>query len=47
MGRVYKHKWNEKENTQGFGGTARRKEPLGRLRRRWTDYIKMDLRQRE
>ena len=28
---------------QGFGGETRRKEPLGRPRRRWEDNIKMDL----
>jgi transcription termination factor 2 len=28
-----------------LGGKARRKEPLGRPRRRWVDNIKMDLRE--
>jgi hypothetical protein len=28
-----------------IGGKARKKEPLGRLRRRWVDNIKMDLRE--
>jgi hypothetical protein len=28
-----------------IGGKARRKEPLGRPRRRWVDNIKMDLRE--
>jgi hypothetical protein len=27
----------------GFGGKARRKEPLGRHRHRWEDNIKMNL----
>jgi hypothetical protein len=29
----------------GYWWKARRKEPLGRLRRRWVDNIKMDLRE--
>jgi hypothetical protein len=31
----------------GYGGKARRKEPLGRPRYRWVDNIKMDLREIE
>jgi hypothetical protein len=34
----------EEESVQGFGGKARKKEPLGRPRRRWEDGIRMDLR---
>jgi hypothetical protein len=29
------HAWGEEECIQRFGGKDRRKEPLGRLRRRW------------
>ena len=29
--------------TQGFGGKPEGKRPLGRSRRRWEDYIRMDL----
>jgi hypothetical protein len=28
-----------------IGGKARRKEPLGKQRRRWMDFVKMDLRE--
>jgi hypothetical protein len=28
---------------QSFGGNARRKRSLGRARRRWEDWIRMDL----
>ena len=31
------------EVSQGSSGETRGKEPLGRRRRRWEDYIKMDL----
>jgi hypothetical protein len=31
------------KRVQGFGGKTRRKERLGRPRRRWEDGIKMDL----
>jgi hypothetical protein len=37
------HAWRER-CLQGFGWEARRKEPLGRPRRRWEENIKMDLR---
>jgi hypothetical protein len=37
----------EDETLQGFGGKARRKEPLGRSRHRWEDGIRMDLTVRE
>jgi hypothetical protein len=30
---------------QGFAGETLRKEPFGRLRRRWEDNIKMDLKE--
>jgi hypothetical protein len=33
------------KSVQGFGGKARRKEPLGRPRRSWEDGIRMDLRE--
>jgi hypothetical protein len=33
------------EIVEGFGRKARRKEPLGRIRRRWKDGIRMDLRE--
>jgi hypothetical protein len=33
------------ESVEGFGGKARRKEPLGRPRHRWEDGIRMDLRE--
>ena len=32
---------------QGFGGKPEGKRPLGRLRRRWEDNIKMDLQEVE
>ena len=32
----------EERCTQGFGGETRRKEPLGRPRRRWEYDIKID-----
>jgi hypothetical protein len=35
----------EEEYVQGFDGKARRKEPLGRPRRRWEDGIGMVLRE--
>jgi hypothetical protein len=35
----------ERKGKQGFGGKARRKELLGRPRRRWEDGIRMDLRE--
>jgi hypothetical protein len=33
------------ESVEGFGRKARRKEPLGRPRRRWKNWIRMDLRE--
>jgi hypothetical protein len=39
------HGRGEKKSVQGFGGKARRKETLGRPRRRWEDGIRMDLRE--
>jgi hypothetical protein len=33
----------EKRNAYRIDGKARRKEPMGRRRRRWVDNIKMDL----
>jgi hypothetical protein len=33
------------ECVQGFDGEARRKDPLGRPRRKWEDGIRMDLRE--
>jgi hypothetical protein len=35
--------WERRENCKGFGGKARRKEPLGTPRCRWEDGIKMTL----
>jgi hypothetical protein len=35
----------KEEFIRGFGRRTRRKETLGRLRRRWEDNIKMDLRE--
>jgi hypothetical protein len=35
----------EEECIYGFGGKARRKRPLGRLRHNWEDNIKMDIRE--
>jgi hypothetical protein len=35
----------KEECIQDFGGKARRKETLGRPKRRWVDNIKMDLRE--
>jgi hypothetical protein len=35
--------WIGEKCVQGFGGNARRKELLGRPRRRWEDGIRMDL----
>jgi hypothetical protein len=39
------HAWEREECEQGFDGKARRKEPLGRPRRRWEDGIRKDLRE--
>jgi hypothetical protein len=36
----------EEEYIYDIGGKARKKEPLGRPRRRWVDNIKMDLREK-
>jgi hypothetical protein len=33
------------KSIQGFGGKARRKEPLERPRHKWEDGIRMDLRE--
>jgi hypothetical protein len=38
------HEWGEDECIWDIGERARRKEPLGRPRRRWVDNIKMDIR---
>jgi hypothetical protein len=38
------HAWEKREKCTGFWWKARRKEPLGRPRRRWEDGIRMDLR---
>jgi hypothetical protein len=35
--------WGDEECIQYIGGKVRRKERLGRPRRRWVDNIKMDL----
>jgi hypothetical protein len=35
----------ERKRKKSFGRKARRKEPLGRPRRRWEDGIRMDLRE--
>jgi hypothetical protein len=35
------HAWEK--SVQGLGGKARRKEPLGRPRRRWENGIRMEL----
>jgi hypothetical protein len=45
VGRACGTRWSGEKNVQVFGGKARRKEPLGRPRRRWEDGIKMDLRE--
>jgi hypothetical protein len=39
--------WGEKEFVKYFGGKARRKETLGKIRRRWEYNIKLDLREIE
>jgi hypothetical protein len=38
------HAW-EGRDLQGFGWEARKEETTGKLRRRWEDNIKMDLRE--
>jgi hypothetical protein len=43
MGGACSRKRGEEEYIEDIGGKARRKEPLGRPRRRWVDNIKMDL----
>jgi hypothetical protein len=47
MGRACSTNGSEEECIWDIGGNARRKEPLGRPRRRWVDNIKMDLREIE
>jgi hypothetical protein len=43
MGGAYSTYWGEERRIQGFGGgTHEGKKPLGRLRRRWEDNIKMN-----
>jgi hypothetical protein len=37
------HAWERREKCIKFCGKARRKEPLGRPRRRWENGIRMDL----
>jgi hypothetical protein len=39
------HEWSEEECILDIGGKVRRKESLGRQRRRWVNNIKMDLRE--
>jgi hypothetical protein len=39
------HAWERTEKCTRFGGKARRKETLGRPRRRWEDGIRKDLRE--
>jgi hypothetical protein len=46
MGRACSTNGGEEERIWDIGGKARRKEPLGRPRRRWVDNIKMSLRDR-
>jgi hypothetical protein len=44
MGRACSTHWEKEESIEDFGGKARKKEPLGRPRRRWEDNNKMDFR---
>jgi hypothetical protein len=43
MGRACSTNGAEQQCIYDIGGKARRKEPLGRPRRRWVDNIKTDL----
>jgi hypothetical protein len=45
MGGACSTNGGEEECIYDIGGKARRKKILGRLRRRWVDSIKMDLRE--
>jgi hypothetical protein len=36
--------WGKKEYIQDFGGKAKKKETSRKIRRKWEDNIKMDLR---
>jgi hypothetical protein len=47
MDRACSTKVGEEECVQDINGKARRKETLGRPKRRWVDNIKMDLREIE
>jgi hypothetical protein len=42
MGKACRTNGGEEECIYNIGGEARRKEPLGRPRRKWVDNIKMD-----
>jgi hypothetical protein len=44
MGRAVAHMKRGEECIRGLGRKARRKEKLGRSRRRWEDNVKIDLR---
>jgi hypothetical protein len=44
MSRVWGTNWGERNAYRIFAGKPEGKRPLGRLRRRWVDNIKMDLR---
>jgi hypothetical protein len=43
MGRVRSTNKGEEKIIQDFGGTARRKETIGRPRRKWENSIKMGI----
>jgi hypothetical protein len=39
------HAWERGEIVQGFDGKLKRKSTLGRLKRRWEDAVRRDLRE--
>jgi hypothetical protein len=43
MGGAFSKNMGEEERVYVIGGKSRRKEPLGKPRRRWVDNVKMDL----
>jgi hypothetical protein len=45
MGRACSTNWGEEECIRILVGKPEGKRPLGRPRRRWVDYIKIDLRE--
>jgi hypothetical protein len=45
MGRACSTKGRERECIEDFGRKAEGERPLGRLRCRWEDNVKMDLRE--